>query len=105
MITSLPLAVLLFGTSLAAEDMTGRYHDVAGRIIDAALADRDGYAKLTYLCDRIGNRLSGSEALNRAIQWAAAEMKKDGLQNVSTPAVQVPHWVRGHETAAIVEPF
>jgi len=39
--------------------------------------------KLAYLCDRIGNRLSGSPALDDAIQWAAAQMKRDGLENVS----------------------
>src|SRR3954469_1310576 len=39
------------------------YRDTANKLIDAALADESGYEKLTYLCDRIGNRLSGSENL------------------------------------------
>ena len=73
-------------------------------IIAAAFSDQDGYAKLSYLCDRIGNRLSGSPALNDAIQWAAAQMKRDGLENVSTPAVKVPHWVRGREEATLIAP-
>ncbi len=80
------------------------YKDVSMRIIGAALADTDGYAKLAYLCDRVGNRLGGSPALNDAIQWAAAQMKRDGLENVCTPAVKVPHWVRGREEAEIVAP-
>ena len=31
-------------------------------------------------------------------------MKRDGLENVSTPAVKVPHWVRGREDAEMVKP-
>ena len=88
----------------AAPPVSESYKDVSARIIAAALADQDGYAKLSYLCDRIGNRLSGSDSLNAAIQWAAAQMKRDGLENVATPAVKVPHWVRGREDAEMVQP-
>ena len=31
-------------------------------------------------------------------------MKKDGLVNVSTPPLKVPHWVRGNESGAILSP-
>ena len=31
-------------------------------------------------------------------------MKRDGLENVHTEKVMVPHWVRGNESAEIVEP-
>ena len=65
-----PLALLA-----AAAPLYETYQDTSSRIISAALADQDGYAKLSYLCDRIGNRLSGSAALNEAIQWAAAQMQ------------------------------
>src|SRR5581483_682502 len=54
--------------------------------------------------DTIGNRLSGTPQLDRAIQWAAAEMKRDGLENVHTERAMVPRWVRGEESAEIVEP-
>jgi carboxypeptidase Q len=88
----------------AAPPLSETYKDVSGRIIAAALADQDGYAKLSYLCDRIGNRLSGSDSLNAAIEWAAAQMKRDGLENVTTSPAKVPHWVRGREDAAIMKP-
>lgn len=81
-----------------------RYRDVANKLITASLEDSAGYEKLTYLCDRIGNRLSGSENLPKAIAWAAEQMKKDGLVNVSTPPVKVPRWVRGTESGAILSP-
>jgi carboxypeptidase Q len=81
------------------------YRDVARKLIDAALADEAGYEKLSYLCDRIGNRLSGSDNLPKAIAWSAEQMKKDGLVNVSTPPVKVPRWVRGKESGAILAPI
>jgi carboxypeptidase Q len=99
------LVVLLAGGSLCfAQDLADRYHAAAEKLIDAALEDRDGYAKLEYLCDRIGNRLSGSESLERAIAWARDTMQRDGLSNVRTIPVKVPHWVRGTESARLVEP-
>lgn len=88
----------------SAQNLTDQYRSAADRLIDAALADTDGYSKLAYLCDRIGNRLSGSPSLDRAIQWAQEQMKRDGLSNVRTIPVKVPHWVRGAESAHLVAP-
>ena len=82
-----------------------RYANTATQILDAARNDNGAYEKLVYLCDRIGNRLSGSPGLDKAISWAKAEMTRDGLVNVSTPSTKVPHWVRGQESAAITAPF
>jgi carboxypeptidase Q len=74
-------------------------------LIDAALADTEGYDRLTYLCYRIGNRLSGSPALERAIAWSAEQMKAAGLSNVRIIPAKVPHWVRGEESARMVAPL
>jgi Zn-dependent M28 family amino/carboxypeptidase len=99
------LGVISFACSGAeTSGITQKYQETANQIIDAAMRDEAGYAKLAYLCDRIGNRLSGSENLPKAIAWAAEQMKKDGLQNVVTPPVKVPHWVRGSESGAILSP-
>ena len=80
------------------------YHDDASRLIGAALTDDGGWRKLEYLCDRIGHRIAGSASLERAVEWAAAEMRREGLENVQTPPVKVPHWVRGAESARLVAP-
>lgn len=80
------------------------YRTPAGRIIGAALTNNTAYARLGYLTDRIGNRLSGSTNLERAIAWAVAEMKKDGLDNVRAEKVMVPHWVRGEESLEMLAP-
>jgi carboxypeptidase Q len=68
----------------------------------AALTKNRAYERLEYLTDSIGNRISGSRNLERAIAWAVSEMKKDGLDNVRTEKVMVPHWVRGAESLEIV---
>jgi len=84
--------------------LTEHYRADAARILAAAETDQDGYAALTYLCDRIGNRNSGSPQLNAAVQWGAELMRKAGFENVTIQPVNVPHWVRGHEQASILTP-
>jgi hypothetical protein len=97
---------LVAGALVAAQptNITEQYRETAQKLIAAALADSEGLERLQYLCDRIGNRLSGSASLERAIEWSAAEMKKAGLENVRTPPVKIPHWVRGRESAVMLEP-
>jgi carboxypeptidase Q len=80
------------------------YREPAARLLGEATASTFAWDRLVALTDTIGNRISGSPALDRAIRWAVTEMKKDGLENVHTEKVMVPHWVRGAESADIVEP-
>lgn len=82
---------------------TGREAD-ADRLIEAALADSSMFERLAYVTDTYGPRLSGSKALEDAIDWILAEMAADGLENVAGEPVMVPHWVRGDESLALVEP-
>ena len=76
----------------------------ADRLIHAATSDDFAWQRVAELTDTFGGRLSGSDNLARAIQWAVATMKADGLENVRTEPVMVPKWVRGHESAEIVDP-
>ncbi|MBC7931979.1 MAG: hypothetical protein H7Z38_15580 [Rubrivivax sp.] len=80
------------------------YRERASRIIGAALTSDTAYRRLAWLTDRIGHRLSGSESLERAVEWAVAEMKRDRLDNVRAEKVMVPHWVRGAESLELVSP-
>ena len=82
----------------------GTYHETAQRLIQAATADNFAWQRLAELTDTHGSRLSGSENLTRAIAWAAEAMKKDGLENVRAEPVMVPKWVRGAESAEIIDP-
>jgi carboxypeptidase Q len=81
-----------------------QYRERASRIIGAALTSDVAYRRLAWLTDRVGHRLSGSEALERGVEWALAEMKRDGLDNVRAEKVLVPHWVRGEESLELLEP-
>ena len=81
-----------------------RYQAVADRIIDAALTDSFAYERLAFLVDEFGHRLSGSESLERALDWILAERRRDGLENVRGEPVMVPRWVRGDESAELLEP-
>ena len=80
------------------------YRAAAARIIGAALTSDRAYSRLAHLTDHIGHRLSGSQALERGIKWAVAEMKKDGFNNVRAEKVMVPHWVRGEESLEMLAP-
>jgi len=101
------LLVLVPVPMVAADGTPGwvdEYHAPAARLITEATRDHFAWNRLAVLTDSIGHRLSGSPQLHRAIAWAAAEMKRDGLENVHTEKVMVPRWVRGAESAEIVRP-
>jgi carboxypeptidase Q len=80
------------------------YREAAARILAAAARDDGAWAKLSWLTDRIGNRLSGSPSLEKAVRWAADTMLADGHDGVHTEKVMVPHWVRGAAEAEILAP-
>ncbi len=87
-----------------AGPLAAKYGADAAKILKAAETDEDGYAALTYLCDHVGKRLSGTPQLNTAIEWGAELMRKAGLQNVKVQPVMVPKWVRGSESGAMIYP-
>ncbi len=91
-------------TPAAGPSWLGPHRDAAARLIGEALGSTRAWDRLAELTDTFGHRLSGSKALEDAIAWALAEMKKDGLENVRAEKVMVPHWVRGRESAELVEP-
>jgi hypothetical protein len=102
---SFSLALLIAGGICFAADLTTQYRTTADKLIDAALADTEGYDRLAYLCYRIGNRLSGSSGLEKAIAWSVETMKAAGLSNVRVIPAKVPHWVRGAESARMTAPL
>ncbi len=80
------------------------YRDAATRLIAAATRDSAAWNRLARLSDTFGPRFSGTENLERAIDWVLAEMRKDGLDNVRGEDAMVPRWVRGRESAELVSP-
>src|SRR4051812_14191313 len=106
-IAGLLFAVLVLPAAIAADsppNWIDDYRAPATRLINEATREHFAWDRLAVLTDTIGHRLSGSPQLDRAIAWAAAEMTRDGLENVRTEKVMVPKWVRGSESAEIVRP-
>jgi carboxypeptidase Q len=68
----------------------------------AALNDDYAYRELAHLTENIGARPTGSIQARAAAEYVAGELRKLGL-DVRLQPVTVPHWVRGAETAALVE--
>jgi hypothetical protein len=73
-----------------------------GLLRDAALNDDYGYRQLAHLTENIGARPAGSLQAEAAVTYVADELRKLGLE-VRLENVMVPRWVRGEETAQLVE--
>ncbi len=97
-------AAPVLAQAAADTSLPGRYHDVAQRLIAAATADTAAWLRVAELTDRFGPRISGSQNLERALDWVLGEMRRDGLENVHGERAMVPHWVRGEESLELVEP-
>jgi Zn-dependent M28 family amino/carboxypeptidase len=72
------------------------------KVQQAALGSDYALRQVAHLCNNIGPRLSGSVQAQKAVEYVAAELKALGLE-VRLEKVMVPHWVRGEETASLVE--
>ena len=68
----------------------------------AALGSDYAYRQVAHLANNIGQRLSGSPQAAKAVDYVASELKAIGCE-VHLEKVMVPHWVRGEETAALVQ--
>jgi carboxypeptidase Q len=104
---SAALATMLAALAIApagAQTLADRYRPAAESIMRVAMRDSAAWNRLAELTDRFGNRISGSDALEHAIDWIIDQMRRDGLANVRGEPVMVPHWVRGAESAELVQP-
>lgn len=69
---------------------------------DAALASDYAYSQVAYITENIGPRPAGSPQAEFAASYVAAELRKLGMK-ARLEDVQVPRWIRGAETAELVE--
>jgi len=88
----------------AQNSISENYYDISQKLIAESLKDSSVFDRLTELVDRFPARISGSENLEKAIDWIVLEMKKDGFDAVYTQPVMVPKWVRGNEYCEITSP-
>ena len=71
-------------------------------IKSAALGDDYAYQHLAHLTENIGPRPSGSPQAQAAVEYVAGELRQLGL-DIHLEEVKVPHWVRGAESAELIE--
>jgi carboxypeptidase Q len=72
------------------------------RLQQAALTSDYAYRQVAHLSNNIGPRLTGSAQAAKAVEFVASELKAIGCE-VQLERVMVPHWMRGEETAALVQ--
>src|SRR5947209_14274163 len=72
------------------------------RLQQGALNSEYAYKHVAHLANNIGPRLSGSTQAAKSVAYVASELKAIGCE-VQLEKVMVPHWVRGEETAALVQ--
>src|SRR5438477_797274 len=76
-------------------------HDLTA-IRNAGLTDDYAYRQVAHLTENIGPRPVGSPQAQAAIEYVAGELRKLGLE-VRLEPVQARRWIRGAETAELVE--
>jgi carboxypeptidase Q len=72
------------------------------RLQQAAFNSDYAYRQVAHLANNIGPRLSGSAQAAKAVEYVANELKAVGCE-VQLERAMVPHWVRGEETAALIQ--
>jgi hypothetical protein len=74
-------------------------------MIDFARENSQLMENLEYLSDVIGPRLTGTERMKRANEWAAQKMREFGLENVHLESYTIPiGWERVRCEARVLEP-
>lgn len=91
----------LMSTSLIAQNHKEDSIQIRA-IYDEILLNSDCYENLRVLCKDVGNRLSGSEGAEKAVNWGHELLTEYGFDNVRLEEVMVPKWERGCCEAASV---
>ncbi len=103
-----PVAAEVVGAAFEPAPLTpllpASMQEAAARLTEAATGSTTAWDRLAFMCDTFGHRLSGSKALEDAIDWAVDTLKADGMSNVRREKVMVPKWVRGRERARVLSP-
>lgn len=67
-------------------------------------SDKRAMDRLVTLCDRYGHRLSGSDSLERSLDWLEKTLRQDGFDSVTRQPVMVARWERGKESLELITP-
>lgn len=95
----LATATLLFSLNLFSQTKEDSIQ--FSRISTEILNKGKAYNELRDLTKNIGHRLSGSEAYEKSVQWAAQKLRDAGADKVWFQEVMIPVWERGKESLHI----
>jgi Peptidase family M28/PA domain len=99
------LVLLAFPLVVHAQEINPQLHSRASALAAEALQSNLGYAIVESLTTEVGPRLAGTEAEERARQWAVDKLQSLGFANVRIEPFELPVWERGVEWAQIVSPY
>lgn len=95
-IVTISMFLLLASTQLLSSDLGDDIEDAAERMYQWTRADTSLWGSMAEFCDVYPKRLSGTDNLERGIDWIIATMRQRGW-DVTTQRVTVPNWKRGNE--------
>ncbi|KAF9208031.1 hypothetical protein BGZ49_009983 [Haplosporangium sp. Z 27] len=73
------------------------------KLVEGSLESSIVWDRLAEMTDTYGNRIVGSEALEKSIDWIVENVKSDGL-SVTTEDVVVDYWERNEESLYFLSP-
>ena len=96
---------LLFSLQALAQTISPQLEARAALLASQAEQSNLGYSIVESLTTEVGPRLAGTEAEERARNWAVAKFESMGFANVRVETFALPVWERGVEWAQITAPY
>lgn len=100
----LALLLPMFAVAATAGEWADRFRADAERLHASIMQDDKLWPLMADFCDHYPKRLSGSENLERGLDWIIGNMRAEGW-NVRTQHVMVPNWKRGEESLVMSHPI
>jgi carboxypeptidase Q len=97
--------VLMVTLAIASLGAAAPPADPRAALKQRAEGDTPLIADTFELCDRVGGRITGTPAMDRAVQWATEKLKSAGVDSVDTESFTVPFlWIPGTVEVAATSP-
>lgn len=103
-LTLLGLAFVATVQLFAGDELSKRFAADAARMLAWTRDDKGCYNLIADFTDHYPRRISGSENLEKGLDWLIDKMTKEGW-NVKTQPVMVPNWKRGKESLEMTQPM
>lgn len=98
---SLSFALFAFCPGAAKDDLEKAAARIAGEVFEK----NNGIRTVAVLADKIGPRLTGSEAAHRAADYCLDLLKSYGLANVHSESFEIEGWLPGKAVAEALNPY